>query len=87
MGNFWYISNADSFEKCNYWISAIKEREPLAKLFLVGTKLDAERKVSQTEAENFAINNGMDFIETSSKTGKNVELLFKLVASSIVNSD
>lgn len=81
------ITNTDSFIKCNYWVEVMQEKEPSAKLFLVGTKSDGERQVSEKTGEDFAERLGMAFVETSSKTGKNVNLLFKLVAQFIISKE
>jgi small GTP-binding protein len=74
------ISNLESFNKSYYWVNTIKEKEPSAKLFLVGTKSDANREVNEGIAVEYANKYDMNFIETSSKTGQNVKLLFKLIA-------
>ena len=81
------ITNIDTFRKCNYWIEVMKEKEPVTKLFLVGTKSDGQRQVSESMAEQFAESFNMSFVETSSKSGKNVCLLFKLIATFIVDKE
>ena len=44
-------------------------------IFLIGNKcdLDAQRDVTHEEAKQFAIENGLIFVETSAKTGEKVE--------------
>ena len=81
------ITNIDTFRKCYYWIEAMKEIEPKCKLFLVGTKSDGIRQVSETLAQQFADRFDMRFVETSSKNGKNVEVLFKLIGKFVLNKE
>ena len=47
-------------------------------ILVVGNKLDLSdrREVSREEAENFANENGLQYIETSAKTSENVEEAF-----------
>ena len=54
-------------------------------LALVGNKSDAidDRKVSTEEAQSFAQDNDMLYIETSAKTGQNVPSAFEKVATQI----
>jgi Ras-related protein Rab-4B len=53
---------------------------------LVGNKVDLERErmVSYKEADQFAHDNGMTFVETSAVTGDGVEQTFMKCASSIL---
>ena len=74
------ISNKKSFEKISYWMEDCKNTAPKSILMvLVGNKCDLEdnREVTEEEGREFAEKNGMLFFETSAKTGKNVEELFK----------
>ena len=54
-------------------------------LLLVGNKvdLDSDRQVSYEEAERFALDNGLFYMETSAKDGKNVEEAFLKAAYKI----
>ena len=73
------ISNKKSFENISSWIEECKNTAPKSILMvLVGNKCDLDnREVSEEEGREFAEKNGMLFFETSAKTGKNVEELFK----------
>ena len=74
------ISNKKSFENISSWIEECKNTAPKSILMvLVGNKCDLEdnREVTEEEGREFAEKNGMIFFETSAKTGKNVEELFK----------
>ena len=53
---------------------------------MVGNKNDLEdqRKVSTEEAQSLAEENGMLYLETSAKTGENVEKLFTNLAEIIL---
>ena len=49
------------------------------KFILVGTKLDAERKVSSLDGMNLSKEWNMPFIEVSSKNGTNINKLLDLI--------
>ncbi len=61
------ITDRSSFANMRYHLSREKEISPKAVYVLVGNKLDLEenRRVPAAEAEAFAEENGMIFIETS----------------------
>ena len=81
------VTNRESFESvANNWIPQIKTLTDPAKacpILLVGNKADLpNRAVQLAEAENFAFNNHMMYLDFSSKDGKEAEVFekFKEVA-------
>ena len=75
------ITKRDTFEKLDYWLTDLQENsDNLDYLFiyLIGNKndLEAERKVSTEEANKFAQENNLSYIEVSAKTGFNIKKLF-----------
>lgn len=86
------ICNRTSFEHIPIWMmEARRHIEPHRPFFaLVGCKLDLvnsgiQREVSKEEAKMFADQNGLYFVETSSKNGMNVEEAFKSVTQEVYN--
>ena len=81
------ITHRESFARLNDWLEdAMKHAEPHKPVFvLVGNKNDQEkiRAVSQEEAQKFARLHHMEYIETSAKTGRNVDEAFHMLASKI----
>ncbi|KAH0791155.1 small GTP-binding protein [Histomonas meleagridis] len=80
------ITEPSSFESLNSWIREFKNNAlENAPLYLVGNKIDLvdQRMVSNEEAKNFAIQNGLKYFEVSAKTGENVELLFTDLATEL----
>jgi GTPase SAR1 family protein len=81
------MTNLESFEHISDWLQeARKQIEPNNVIFmLIGTKKDKEnlREVSKEQAQQFADYHNLLFLETSSKTGYNVENAFKLLATCI----
>ena len=72
------VTNRNSFYHLHEWITEAKANshpDHDIVLLLVGNKadLEAEREVSYDEAENFASQNNMNYIETSAKNGTNVQ--------------
>lgn len=84
------ICNHASFEHIPLWMMEAKRHiEPHRPVFaLTGCKLDlvsngAQREVSRDEAKAFADQNGLFFVETSARTGVNVEEVFKTVTEEV----
>ena len=82
------IDSRASFENITEWITDCKNSAPKQVLMvLVGNKCDLEdkgqRQVTEEEGREFAEKNGMLFFETSAKTGKNVEEVFKQATANI----
>lgn len=70
-------------------MEAKRHIEPHRPVFaLTGCKLDlvsngARREVSKDEAKAFAEQNGLFFVETSARTGVNVEEVFNMVTQEV----
>ena len=69
-----------SFENLEIWLNEIKiQRSPDVKIFLIGNKTDLEdkREVPTEKGKKFAEDNNINlFLETSAKTGDNVQNVF-----------
>ncbi|MFX1322359.1 MAG: Rab family GTPase [Promethearchaeota archaeon] len=81
------ITQYSTFESLIEWLrvfnKANKENNQEVSTILVGSKFDLEenRTVSKEEGKIFAKeNNFLDFIECSSKTGENVEVVFETIS-------
>ena len=74
------IDNDDSFNNIEKWLNDVKtQSNPNIKIFLIGNKADLEdkRKVSRESGEKFLKDHKLTyFIETSAKTGFNVQNVF-----------
>lgn len=49
-------------------------------MILLGNKVDLEREVDKEEAEDLAKRLNCEYLETSAKTGENIELAFEKIA-------
>ena len=83
------VKERKSFDQLNKWVEEAKEGaypHELA-LVLVGNKIDEDvnhpRVVSKQEAKEFARHFGMDYIETSAKTGQNIDNLLPFLATRV----
>ena len=74
------IDNEESFNNVESWLDEIKcQTHPNLKIFLIGNKSDLEesRVIGKEKAEKFYLDHKLDFfIETSAKTGENVQKIF-----------
>ncbi|VDP24140.1 unnamed protein product [Schistosoma margrebowiei] len=80
------VTRRDTFNHLASWLQDARQHaSPNMVITLVGNKcdLDARREVKQEEAEAFARENNLLFLETSAKTGVNVEQAFATTARAI----
>ena len=83
------VKNRESFDELSKWVRNAKEgahpREPT--FVLIGNKIESDEKwpqlVSQEEAQDFADKFKMEYIETSAKTGQNIDELVPFLASKV----
>ena len=77
------ITSHASFERSKSWVSELQQSGSVSMVIaLAGNKtdLDDAREVTVAEAQNFAKDNGLLFIETSAKGNVNIAELFRTVA-------
>ena len=80
------ISNPSTFAQLSDWVDELTNNGPPGLVLAIcGNKSDLEedRMVGRSVGEEYAAKIGALFIETSAKAGKNVEQLFKDVATRI----
>ena len=82
------ITNRESFKSCEFWIEETKNVSDNVTLVLVGNKADLQehRVVSEDEGKLLAESNSMLYMETSAKTGSNVNELFAMLVETIDNN-
>lgn len=75
------LSSSQSLLKIPGWISSIKKTvKKTIPMILLGNKVDLEREVEVEEAEDLATRLSCEYLETSAKTGINVEEAFEKIA-------
>ncbi|VEN48566.1 unnamed protein product [Callosobruchus maculatus] len=77
------VTNKTSFDNIRAWLGEIKEyAQDDVVIMLLGNKADcgSERAVRREEGERLAREYNVAFMETSAKSGQNVELAFMAVA-------
>lgn len=81
------ITRRATYNRISSWLEdARRNTNPNTVMLLIGNKLDLadkEREVTFEEAQKFASENGLLFLETSAKTGENVEEAFLQTARAI----
>ena len=84
------VNDKQSFEDISKWLTDVKmQSQPDIKTILIGNKTDLEheRTVSTEEGQTFQNENQLDlFVETSAKSGNNVERTFLEAARILYNN-
>lgn len=83
------VNNTQSLEDLQGWIQLVDELgarcNPETKV-LIGNKIDQPNSVAFDRVDALAVQNNMQFIKTSAKTGDNVNEIFETVATNIAAS-
>ena len=76
------VTRKDTLDKVENWFNEIKDVSPNISLILVGNKVDLteDRVISTEMGEALAKNLNLSYIETSAKTGENINDAFKMLA-------
>ncbi|XP_058426292.1 ras-related protein Rab-26 isoform X2 [Diceros bicornis minor] len=80
------VTNKASFDNIQAWLTEIQEHaQHNVVLMLLGNKVDSaqERVVKREDGEKLAKEYGLPFMETSAKTGLNVDLAFLAIAKEL----
>ncbi|MCO5608174.1 hypothetical protein L7F22_062380 [Adiantum nelumboides] len=80
------ITNSDSFTRAKKWVQELQTQgNANLVMALAGNKSDlaAKRKVEAEEAQKYAEENGLFFMETSAKSAQNVNELFYEIAKKL----
>lgn len=80
------ITRVETFKHCEDWINRLRAVEPDCKILLVGNKVDKEesRAVPGAEGGNIANCYNALFIETSAKSGDNINEAFDMLIRNIL---
>lgn len=79
------VSDFNTFENISYWLKEIDKHAPQHTIIvLVGNKCDSNKRIITTEmGKKMAEYYGIDFFETSSKEGTNINELFAHIICSL----
>jgi small GTP-binding protein len=81
------VTSVESFNQTGQWMRSIQDNmtDPVVIVF-IGNKCDMERAVQTADAQALAKEFGVEYYETSAKTGMNVDTTFMTVAKAIMDS-
>ena len=87
------VTSRQSFTEIQMWLKAVRNNATNSNivLSLVGNKVDLcgrltggdRRRVKRSEGEHFADSNGLLYMESSAKTGENVQEVFHMTAAAV----
>jgi Ras-related protein Rab-5C len=80
------ITNADTFNRAKVWVKELqRQAAPNIVIALAGNKADlaAKRQIEIVDAQAYADENGLIFMETSAKTAVNVNDIFMAIAKKL----
>ncbi|MFX1302796.1 MAG: Rab family GTPase [Promethearchaeota archaeon] len=80
------VTRKDSYDSLENWFKEIKSVSPTISLILVGNKIDLEkeREITTGEGEELAQKLNLSYIETSAKTGENINDAFRMLALQMI---
>ncbi|XP_044739662.1 ras-related protein Rab-5C [Chrysoperla carnea] len=84
------ITNQDTFGRAKTWVKELqRQASPNIVIALAGNKADLinKRMVEYDEAQQYAEENGLLFMETSAKTAMNVNEIFLAIAKKLPKND
>ena len=79
------ITDEDTFKGAKTWVSEIQKKSENCLILLVGNKVDLtmNRKVDIHMVKEYVDNNNLIYMESSAKTGLNVDKIFTTIAENI----
>lgn len=79
------VTQEESFLNLPKWFEEVKKNRGNIPLILVGNKVDLpDRKINGEQAKALAKKNGVQYLETSAKTGQSIENIFLELSKSMV---
>ncbi|MBD3253710.1 MAG: GTP-binding protein [Candidatus Lokiarchaeota archaeon] len=83
------VTRKNTYERVRDWYNEINSNTKEISMILVGNKIDLvdEREVSPEEGKKLAEELNLSYIETSAKTGENIEDAFRMLALQLIKKD
>ena len=81
------LTDSGTLSTAKIWINELRKNgDPRCEVLLVGNKSDLYKQITNVDINNFAIENDVEYIEASAKTGSNIKIIFDKISDKVISN-